>query len=95
MTTKHKSSNPLELILTLILPTLALAACLLAYGADLGSVRAWFAAAVLGLLSSTAHFFATRAFRQSKWKDEILLQTGIRAALSICLAFLVGTAFFG
>lgn len=95
MTTQRKSSNRLELILTLILPTLALAACLLTLGADLGSLRAWAAAAVLGLLSSTAHFFASRALRASKWKDEVLLQTGLRATLSICLGFLVGAAFFG
>lgn len=95
MKTEKASLNWLELLITVFVPTLVLAAYLLHKGAALGDLKSLLAAACVGLLGALAHYTVVAAVRKTAWKDEVLLQTGLRLALSAALAVAVGRAFFG
>ncbi len=94
MTSKKTSFNGLEVALTVVVPTLALAAYLLSIGAELPTLRAYVAAVLVGAASSVGHFVFLRWAKTSSLRDEVLLQTVLRAMLSVALAVLGGAAVF-
>src|SRR5690606_6269928 len=95
MKTENASRNWLELSITVFVPTLVLAAYIMHKGGSLGELKSLIAATLIGLFGAIAHYAVLTAMRRSAWRDEVLLQTGLRLAVSALVAVLVGRLFFG
>lgn len=89
MTAKFPSFNKLEYFITGVVPTLTLAFFVLAKGVDIMSIRAYAAAAAIGLAVTVVSAVATFVVRKVELHREVLLVTLLRTTLSIGTTVLV------
>lgn len=93
---KHKASlNVPELLFTVFVPTLALAAYLAHKGSSLTDLRSIAAAGFLGVVVTLAHYLVVRWLQQSTLREEVFIRASLRVALSLGLGVAVGKLFVG